>query len=126
MDLKFILIVLGILGVIAHCLIKAQSLKTDARVANVDFSFMDYLKKDYLGIALSFLAVFVWLLVFEEVAVKYKSLQDFVRVSFFLMGLVGSYLIQTVLSKAKKEIRTRVDHKTDELDKIKQDEIIKD
>ena len=115
------LLVCGLLGVISHCLIKAQSLKTDATKANLSWKFEDYIKNDYLGILLSFVSVLAWLLLFEEVATKYGALANFARVSFFVMGLVGSYLIQTVLSRAKKQIRETVDRKTDALDVLKKE-----
>ena len=116
---QLILLLCGVLGVLAHCLIKANSLQTDATKANMDFKFTDYIKKDYLGIALSFVSVIIWLLLFEEVALKYPGISNFVRASFVAMGLVGSYLIQTMLSKAKQQIRSKVDKATDELDDIK-------
>jgi hypothetical protein len=119
MNRESILILLGIFGVLSHCLLKASSLQSDAKAANLKFSLTDYFKSDYLGILLSFISVFAWYFLFEEVAVKYTSLQNFVRLSFFVMGLVGSYLIQFVASKAKKKIRTTVDVKTNELDDIK-------
>lgn len=118
MNRELILVIVGIFGVLSHCLLKASSLKSDAKAANIPFKFVDYLKDDYLGIALSFISVFVWLLLFEEVATKYTSLQNFVRASFFMMGIVGSYLIQLVASKAKTKIRNVVDVKTNLADDI--------
>lgn len=119
MDKTLILLYAGLLGVVVHSVIKAQTLSNDAAAANLPFKFTDYLKKDYLGIILSFLAVLVWLLLFDEVAVKYDSLQNFVRLSFFAMGALGSYIIQLALSRAKQAIRKKVDVATNELDAIK-------
>jgi hypothetical protein len=107
------LILAGLSGVLFHCLLKLNSLLQDARVANVDFRpVRDYWKKDVVSILISFLSVGIWYLVFGEVGNKYKGLQDFKITSFVVMGMIGSYIIQLIMSKAKKRIRTIVDEKT--------------
>lgn len=117
-ELNFI--VAGVLGVLFHCLLKLRSLQQDSRVANIPFNgIRDYWKKDAVSISLSFLSVAIWWLVFGEVGKKYKGLQEFKITSFALMGMVGSYLIQLIMSRAKKKIRTIVDEKTNELDELK-------
>lgn len=103
---------LGCLGVAAHSLMKANSLQKDAVAANLEFSFSDYLKKDWLGISLSFVSVLAWLFLFGEVALKYPKISDYIKCSFFGMGFLGSYLIQTLFSRGKKLIRNTVDEKT--------------
>lgn len=114
------LIIAGLAGVLFHCLLKLNSLIQDARVANVDFRpVKDYWKRDVVSIMLSFLSVGIWYLVFGEVGNKYKGLQEFKITSFVVMGMIGSYVIQLVMSKAQKRIRTIVDEKTNELDNIK-------
>lgn len=114
-----ILILAGILGVIGHCIMKAMSLQKDAKVANVNWKFSNYLSEDYLGICLSFVSVAIWFLIVPEAALKYPKLDGWMRASFVGMGLLGSYLIQTVTSVAKRRIRSKVDVKTDELDELK-------
>lgn len=114
-----ILVAGGIIGVMGHCIMKAQSLKKDAKAANLPWKFMDYVNEDYLGIALSFVSVAIWLIIVPEAVLKYPKIQEWLRASFVGMGLLGSYLIQTVTSVAKKRIRNEVDHATNELDKIK-------
>lgn len=108
------LIIAGTAGVLFHCLLKLNSLLQDARVGNVDFRpVKDYWKKDAVSIILSFLSVGIWYLVFGEVGKKYPNLEEFKITSFVLMGMMGSYVIQLVLSRAKKRIRNIVDTKTD-------------
>ena len=114
------LLAAGAAGVLFHCLLKLNSLLQDARVANVDFRpLKDYWKKDIVSIMLSFLSVGIWYMVFGEVGNKYKGLQEFKITSFVAMGMIGSYVIQLIMSKAKKRIRNIVDEKTNELDNIK-------
>ena len=118
MDILIYLLI-GALGVIGHCLMKASSLQKDASTANIDFSFTDYLRKDALGIALSFLAVVMWVFLFEETMKFYPKLENWIRLSFAEMGFLGSYIIQVLFSKSKKYIRSVVDEKTNELDELK-------
>lgn len=110
---QFYLILCGLAGVLFHCLLKLNSLLTDARKANMDFNwFNDYVKKDFISIMLSLLSVGIWHLIFAEIADKYNSVEDFARVSFVTMGAIGSYLIQFGLSRAKRTIRDVIDKKT--------------
>lgn len=113
-------LLVGFLGVLIHCFLKANSLNQDARVANLKFNFWtDYIQKDAFAILVSFLMVFLWLFLFKEVAAKYKSLQDFALTSFGVMGAMGSYIAQLALSRAKKQIRQVIDLKTNIADKVK-------
>lgn len=110
----------GVCGFIFHSLIKLKSLSNDANVANVPFNwFNDYVKKDSFGILLSFMSPFVWFLIFGEISAQYPKIQEFTITSFFVMGAMGSFVLQLLLGKAKKQIRNIVDHKTDVADGIK-------
>lgn len=111
---EFYLIICGFAGVLFHCLLKLNSLLTDARKANMDFNwYKDYLYLDFISILLSVLSVGIWYLIFHEMANKYHGIQDFARVSFVTMGGIGSYAIQLAMSKAKSKIRDVIDKKTD-------------
>ena len=110
--------ILGFFGVICHCLMKSDSLSKDAESANIDFSFIQYLKADWRGIALSFMSIFIWFLLFEETAKQYPKIEDWIRASFCGMGFFGSYIIQTFSSKAKKVIRNIIDEKTNIADSL--------
>lgn len=107
---------LSFLGVAAHCLMKAKDLQADAKAANVDFSFRKYINGDWIGIALSFIACGAWFFVFGEVSKQYPKIENYVMLSFFGVGLTGSYLIQKFTSRTKKLIRNTVDEKTNKAD----------
>lgn len=110
-------VLLGIAGVLFHSIIKLRGLLEDARVANVNFQpVRDYWLRDAPSILLSLLSVFVWVFLFGEIAKAYPKIEAFVRTSFFVMGAIGSYVLQLVLGRAKKQIRQVVDVKTDKAD----------
>lgn len=114
---NLLLIVCGLAGVLFHCLIKLNGLLTDARVANIRFNAVhDYWIRDAVSICLSLLSVGIWYLVYKEVTNKYEAITGFTRVSFVAMGMVGSYLIQRLASRAKKRINEITDAKTNKAD----------
>jgi hypothetical protein len=110
--------VAGFLGVFIHCVIKANSLMTDARRLKVEFTIKDYLTKDFLGVSLSIAMIFVWLLIFGEVGLKYPKILDYIRVSFIGMGLFGSVIIQAIFNRGKNYIRNKIDETVDEKEKL--------
>lgn len=97
--------ILGILGVLAHCLIKANSLQKDALASNISFGIYEYWKKDWFTISLSFVSVVLWLFLFEESIKVCAKLNDYVKWSFAGVGFLGSYAIQQFLGKGKRYIR---------------------
>lgn len=115
---QLIYILCGLGGVIMHCLAKAKSLMNYAKKANVKFGFKDYLEKDFIAVSMSLLSVFLWLLLFPEVGKVRPNILVFTRVSFFAVGLLGSWLIQTFISRAKSYIMNIVDKKTDKADGV--------
>lgn len=97
------------LGVFLHCGIKANSLMADAKRLKVKFTIKDYLIKDYIGISISIAFIFVWFIIFPEAAKVRPNLLNFVRSSFFAIGLFGSVIIQAVFNKGKAYIRSKID-----------------
>lgn len=117
MNENTILVLCGLAGVLFHCLLKLQGLLTDARVANINFNaWRDYWVRDAIAIFMSLLSVGIWYLVYKEVQTKYDAISGWTRISFVGMGLLGSYVIQLIASRAKKRIRQIVDTKTDKAD----------
>jgi hypothetical protein len=125
MQENLIVIACGVMGVLFQSLLKLRSLLKDAQVANVNFNWKkDYVYKDGPSIIMAFLSVFIWYYIFGEVSAKYNAIIGLKRVSFVLMGGVGSYLIQMAFGTAKERIRKIVDRKTDQADgKVTPDEL---
>lgn len=113
-----IYLLVGFGGVVVHSLIKLKQMSKDYQKANLSLSFEDYIKKDKYGIILSFLVVFLWLALFGEAAQKYPLILAFTRFSFFAMGALGSYGVQALMSRAKEELRQKIDEKTNILDDL--------
>lgn len=103
------LLLIGFLCVFIHCLIKADSLRRDKKANQKPFHiWTDYVSDDYLVILISFAAVFLWRLVYQEVALSYEKITPWTKCSFGAVGFLGSYLIQYWLSQSKKKIREQI------------------
>jgi len=117
MNESYILILLGIAGVLFHCLAKMKTLQDASRSANLKFNWIDtYVKKDSIAIIMSFISVGIWYLCYGEVSMKYPILVGLKRVSFVMAGIVGSFFIQFLADRftnsAKKQIQKFVDVKS--------------
>jgi hypothetical protein len=115
-----ILILLGLVAVLFQCLAALNSRLQDARAANINFNAKkDYWQRDAVPIMLAVIPVFIWYFVFGEVAARSELLANLKRLSFVLIGGIGSWLLQLLLGTSKKVIRNIVDRKTNELNQLK-------
>lgn len=117
------LLMIGILGVVFHCLVKMKSLRDTAIGGNIKFDWKkDYLLHDSIAILLSLLSVIIWYYTYGEVSAKYPFIVDFKRVSFLAFGIVGSWFIQFVTDlftqSAKKKLQKFIDVKTNVADLV--------
>lgn len=106
------------IGNLTHIAFKVKSLSDDHKIANLQFSFIEYLKMDkwalLLDVAASFALVYIideWLDMDSRIISKIKTL-------FFFVGITGSYAVLQLTSVAKKRFRAAVDHKTNKADEI--------
>lgn len=119
--ITLIYIGIGLLGVLVFMIITALKLQKLAVGRKLDFDFKkDYLDKDYLSIALSIVAVFVWVSLLQETMNAYPKIEGYIRWSFFGVGLTGSYLLQLLFGRAKGYIIQQIDKKTEELEDYKE------
>lgn len=108
----FILFICAMAGWFFHSCMKLNSLKKQAKAANVAFSLKNYLQDDIFSLLASFSSIFIWLLLFKETANKFPQIVEYARFSFVLMGASGSYIVQYLLSNAEKKITRVIDEKT--------------
>lgn len=106
---------IGLLGVFAFMLITALKIQKIANGKDIDFDFInDYLKKDYLSILLSVLAVLVWVVLLQETMNVYPKIEEFTRWSFFGIGMMGSFLLQYAFGTARNKIIDKIEQKARE------------
>lgn len=111
-------LLLGFVGVLAHCMKNFDSLKKDAKAIKIEFSVIEYLESDWLSISFSVIAVLIWPFLFEEATAKYPQLEDIVRWSFLGVGALGSYIFQAFLGKGRSVIRAVANEKAETLENI--------
>lgn len=113
---SLLLISLGLAAVLFQCLAKLKGLLDDARAANINFNAKnDYWKRDAVVIIMAIIPVLIWYFIFGEVSAKYEWVLNLKRVSFVLVGGVGSWGLQYAFGTAKNVIRKAIDKKTNEL-----------
>ena len=100
--------IVGLLGVIGYCVIKANSLQGYAKLQKQPFSVKIYLSTDWFGISLSILAVLIWSFVFKETMLIYPKIADFLRLTFLGIGFTGSFALQLAFGKLKKQITANI------------------
>jgi hypothetical protein len=105
-------IIAGLLGVLFIAVAKMQSLKIDAEKANLGFSAVKYIQREWLALASSLLSVAIWLVLFDEVVNKYPQLGGWIKCTFFAMGALGTWVLHAALGRTKGWIRGVVDEKT--------------
>jgi len=100
-------------------LMKANSLQKDAQSLKIQWSFKDYLSKDYLAIAISASIVFLYAMIYPEIMTtsfmaKYTG---FVKISFMVVGFIGSIILNAFLNKSKAYLRNEMSAQSTELNK---------
>jgi len=106
-----------LIGNIIHLFFKIRSLAKDHKIANLEFSFPQYIKDDKWAIIMDFVSSFglvyiadEWLGDLGSYAIgKMKSI-------FVFVGFSGSYVILQSMSVAKSKFRKAVDFKTNKSD----------
>lgn len=116
---QFILLLVGHLAVLIHCLFNLKEQLDDARAANINFNaWKDYWKRDVLAIIISVSVVWLWYLLYPEVVGRYPAGSGLVRCLTAAVAFIGSYALQYALGRSKKMVRNVIDHKTNALDSL--------
>lgn len=118
----FINFICGILGIIFHLFIKLRSLNKTASAGNIPFSgAVEFLKRDWIEICLSILAVVILASTFTEIVARYPTIQSFARIAFLCCGYFGSSVLLHFFSKSEKVIKSRIDEKTNTMEGLSTD-----
>ena len=95
-----------------HVLVKYQALKKDFSVSNGIYTFTKFLKDDWLALSLDVISCVGIIYVFDEWAGFTPWIISKIKTIFVFVGLASSWLVMTLLSKAKDKFRLYVDSKT--------------
>lgn len=110
-------LIAALIGNLIHIGVKIVSLAKDHKLANLEFSFIGYLKDDKWALIVDLLSSVGLVYIIDEwlndewIAGKVKSI-------FFFVGFTGSYVVLQLMSVAKKKFRAAIDHKTNIADQV--------
>ena len=113
-------LLIGLLGNLFVLLNDMRTVQNLANKANVAFVYRKYFEKEILAILIGIIPIFIYALTFKEITGKYGELGGLERVSFAVVGGIGSWLLQLAFGGSKKWIMSKIDSKTNELDEIKE------
>ncbi len=109
----------GTLGILFHLFaIKLPSVKKRAHVANHHFSFAEYFKDDWIGLAASFLGLAVWILCYDELIGYRPEVARVAKFFFFFIGVTNNSIVLALVSKATSKVMAVIDIKTNIADGV--------
>jgi hypothetical protein len=113
MDILTEIAIVGVIGMILQMLMKARSIQTKAKLANIQFKFWSYFTEDWIShlISLFALALYVFL-ARRRVVDAPVSMYEYILGLSASVGYMGADLVSRFFSFANKRINAAIDHKT--------------
>lgn len=109
----------GILGIMFHVfVIKVASAKIKSKAANLQFSFGQYLKDEWVVLIGNLICVCMLIVGLDELIGIKPSIAKIVKWLFFFVGISGSSIFMFAFSVADRKIRKVIDIKTNIADGI--------
>lgn len=109
----------GLIGMVLQMLMKAKSIQDKARLANVQFKFMEYFTADWISHLISTAAVMLFMvLVRRRVESIPQNLYEFVLAVSATVGYSGADIVSRFFSATNRKVNAAIDHKTSQSDAI--------
>lgn len=113
------IIIAGAIGMVLQMLLKARSLQQKARLANVQFKFMEYFTGDILSHLISLLAIGLYvLLVRGRLHEVPNNLKEIILAFSATVGYSGADIVSRFFSFTNAKINAAIDHKTTNSDRL--------
>jgi len=110
-------IICGLIGMILQMLMKAKSIQDKARLANVQFHFMEYFTQDWLSHLISIFAVALYVfLAKNRLANVTDNMHEVVLGLSATVGYTGADIVSRFFSFTNKKINAAIDFKTTKSD----------
>lgn len=106
----------AMLGSLIQIAFKARSLKTKAKVSNIEFSFAQFIKDDWLSIVSNQIVIFVALVALDEIVGVDSKAMNYIKLIFCFIGYAGNDVALRLFSFADKRLNSAIDFKTNKAD----------
>lgn len=106
----------GILGITFCFLGLANEAKKDFKAAGHPFVLKNFFRDEQLSVYMHIVAVLGAAITVNEWGPKAGMLKDFITCIFFLVGIIGPFIVSLIASGSKKYARTVIDLKTNIVD----------
>lgn len=107
----------ALLGSVLQTAFKARSMQIKAKLSNIEFSFMGFLKDDWLVISANQITIFLALVMLDEIVKVDSKAMDYIKGIFAFVGYFGSDVALRIFSVANKRLNAAIDYKTTIADK---------
>jgi len=118
LKLYFVCFIISLVGMAFQIALKMKSLQEKSRVANIEFKPRQYFKEDWLSIAISMLAIILFLLVVDNILKWKPAIVDYIKIGFAFVGYAGSDVASRFFGVLNKKINIVIDTKTNISDGI--------
>jgi archaellum biogenesis protein FlaJ (TadC family) len=108
----------ALIGMALQTVLKMKSLQDKARVANISFRPMDYLKNDWLSMTASILTIVLFLFFVDNILNWKPAVIDYIKIGFAFVGYTGSDIASRLFGVVNKKINTVIDVKTNIADNV--------
>ncbi len=109
----------GLIGMVLQMLMKAKSIQDKARLANVQFKFLEYFTADWISHLISTIAIMLFMvLVRRRVESIPQNLYEFVLAVSATVGYSGADIVSRFFSATNRKVNAAIDHKTSQSDAI--------
>lgn len=103
----------GLLGLLFHIFaIKIPGIKARATVANVPFSFIQYLKDDAVAIFASLVSIILFIVLLDEAVALKPAVLPYIKFGFAFVGFTGSSILIAIFGTAQTKLNKIIDIKT--------------
>ncbi len=102
----------ALIGMALQTVLKMNTVKKTATVANLQFSPWSYLKEEWLGLAASILTIVLFLFFAESILKMRPQAIDNAIIFFAFVGYTGSSLVSRIFSVVDKRLNAAIDYKT--------------
>lgn len=107
----------GLIGMILQMLMKAKSIQDKAKLANIQFKFMEYFTADWISHVISITAVMLFMvLVRRRVLDIPQNLYELVLGASATVGYSGADIVSRFFSATNKKVNAAIDFKTTKSD----------
>lgn len=102
----------ALFGMLLQILLKGIAVQKKARLANVEFKFIEIFTNDWLSHLASIVTIILALFLVDEFTNISEKVTDYIRIGFAFVGYTGSDIASRLFSVVNSKVNAAIDYKT--------------